>query len=292
LANSTIFISLLTKAIIYAIYIISLNSWVVGKTGYWAIGHLAFFGLGALFTGIVTVIYGISGLLFYPVALCIILIVAFLSIIPAVITLRLKDHFFILFSIAICEIVRVMVEIIAGPGGFSHITRPPGLQSDLSLLIASLSIFCLSSFILNRFRQHPLNTVCSMIRTNEADALVNGFDVRRIRIGLFMMGGGLACLSGVLFALFTTGSDPQRFTLYEAAILFTLAVLGGLDSTLGAIGAGIFFSTFSFIFERLLRNDAAILGPKISLMLFGIILIVTAIILPGKFFKNSNELSE
>jgi branched-chain amino acid transport system permease protein len=159
-------VSLITKASIYAVFILSLNNIVLGKTGYWAVGHVALFAFGALSTGILTVVYGMSGMYVYLVFLSSILFSGTLSFIPAISILRLRGDFFIFISIALNEIVRVSVEFVAGPSGFSNIPRPPGLVSDSSLRYFSILIFLVTALYSYSMKRHPLKNISTLARVN------------------------------------------------------------------------------------------------------------------------------
>ena len=284
IGNPSVVLSLLTKIAIYGTFIISFNVFVVGKTGYWAVGHLASFGVAALVTGIVAKLAAPWGSTFvWGAAISGILAGGLLSLLPAVATFRLHGDYFILVSIALCEVVRVAVEMITGPGGLSDVPRPFGIQSDYGMFTAALVLMLMAMWFAFTFRRHRLETLFSLTRAHEALALTCGIDVQRQRAGLFLFAGALAGAAGALFAFYTQGTDPHQFTLQEAVELFVLALLSGVDSIGGSLAASTLFVLITFSLQSVFQGAYGALAPKLADIVFGVLLIVAAsIVSEGK----------
>lgn len=286
LGNINIILSLLTKIAIYGTFIISFNVFVVGKTGYWAVGHLASFGIGTLIAGILGQYFSIMGpSLVWCAGLVGILAGGILSIIPAFATFRLRGDYFILVSIGICELTRVIMEAITGPGGLSNVPRPYGIQSDIGVLSASLILLIIAIIFSYTFQHHRLEILFSLTRSREELALTCGIDVWRQRIGIFIFAGALAGAAGALFAFYSGGTDPQRFTLHEAVELFVLAILSGVGTVSGSLAASTLFVLVSFSLQSLFREASGAFAPKLADIIFGILLILTA-----KFSSEDKEI--
>lgn len=268
-------ISITTKFAVYAVFLLSLNNIVLARTGLWPVGHLAFFGIGAFTLGFLTVTLHWSGILVYLAALIAVLIAALVSLIPAAATFRLRGDFFILVSLAMCELVRVAVQVVAGPGGFSGVPRPPGVTGDTTLMVVALCVLVLAALYSVALRKHRVETLCAIARAHEPTALTAGIDVQSLRTWLFAAGALLAATAGVLFAWYSTGTDPQRFTLTEAVILFTLAMLGGIDSIAGSLAAAAVFTVVTFFLDTILRGTAGVYAPRVADVIFGLILVIT-----------------
>ena len=278
--------SLLTKFIIYSIFILSLNNFIIGKTGYWAIGHLGLFAAGALITGIMTIVWKLSGYFIYTTFVFSIFGALILSLIPAIGLIRLRGDFFIFISLAFVETIRVIIEIIAGPSGFSDIPRPPGLTTDLSFMLFCLSIFIIAVLYVLSLQTHPLHNISVLVRLSEPSAQSFGINTYKIRVGFFTIGGILASLSGCLFAFYSNGTDPQRLNLNEAVTLFALTILGGIDSVRGSVLAAAFYVLIIFFLESFLRGPLGVYAPKITSLIFGLILIFAINFLPKGIMGN------
>jgi branched-chain amino acid transport system permease protein len=175
-------------------------------------------------------------------------------------------------------------EYIAGPSGFSGITRPAGMTSDLSVLIVSAAFFAMTAIYIKSFSRHPLNKIYSLIRTSEKSAMSFGINVLKNNVKLFTLGSITACISGILFAFYSTGTDPQRFNLNEAIILFALAIIGGIDSIKGSIIAAVFFVLVIYMLDSLFSGVSDIYASKIASMVFGLILILAIKYKPNGLF--------
>jgi branched-chain amino acid transport system permease protein len=276
-------LSLVTKLFIYSIFLFSLNN-IIGKSGYWAIGHICFFCTGALVTGILSVILHFSGKLIYFTFIIAPVISAIISLLLSLSTSRLKGDFFIFISICIAVLCNLANEYIAGPSGFSRIKRPIGLTSDLSILFVSIAFFILAVIYIKGFSNHPLNRIFSLTRTSEKSAMSFGINVLNNNVKLFIMGSMLASVSGILFAFYSTGTDPQRFNLNEAIILFALAIIGGIDSIKGSIIAAAFYVLVIYMLDSLFTGVSDIYASKIATLVFGLLLILAIRYYPSGLF--------
>jgi branched-chain amino acid transport system permease protein len=97
---------------------------------------------------------------------------------------------------------------------------------------------------------------------------------------MFILGGALAGMSGSLFAFYSNGTDPQRFSLDEAIMLFALTILGGVDSIRGTIIATILYVLTIFTLESIFRGPLGIYAPRLVSILFGTLLILSINFMP------------
>jgi branched-chain amino acid transport system permease protein len=93
---------------------------------------------------------------------------------------------------------------------------------------------------------------------------------------------------GVMFAFCSYGADPKLFTTNIIIILFALLILGGIDSIQGAVVAGLIFVFFTYSLESALSSAFQIHAPKITQIIFGILLIVIPFVLPKGMFGKRN----
>jgi len=269
-----LYLSLGIKVIIYGLYFLSLSTLLLGKAGYWAVGNLANFALGAFIYACGPLLLGISGGLLYLWIAFTVVAVTILALIPGFAALRLQGDFFAYVSICCVEVVRVLVEKVAGPSGFSHVPRPPGLESELAIILISAFLFIIVAVWIDMFCRTRLELMFATTRTSKTWAASMGIRVRRIEVSMFGIAGGLAGLSGVLFAIYSTGTDPVRFSLMEAVILFALAYLGGIKSIWAPLlSAGLYVIT-TYALESAFRGSLQIYAPYATSLFFGLILIL------------------
>jgi len=95
-----------------------------------------------------------------------------------------------------------------------------------------------------------------------------GYRVRRLFVGVFVVGSALAGLGGVLWGLYQQSVTPQIGAQVNV-LIFIVIIIGGLGSTLGCfVGA---------LMVGVLANYTGFLAPKVAL--FSNILLMVAILL-------------
>jgi branched-chain amino acid transport system permease protein len=108
------------------------------------------------------------------------------------------------------------------------------------------------------------------IREDEDRTMMFGYDVKRAKLVVFTIGGGLAGLSGVLYAARNVYIDPSVFELYFATLPVVWVSVGGRKSLLGAVVA-----TIGIEYVRLS------LGGEFALVAVGALLLLSILFLPG-----------
>ena len=108
------------------------------------------------------------------------------------------------------------------------------------------------------------------IREDEDRTMMFGYDVERAKLVAFTIGGGLAGLSGVLYAARNVYIDPSVFELYFATLPVVWVSVGGRKSLLGAVAA-----TIAVEYLRLS------LGGEFALVAVGALLLLSILFLPG-----------
>lgn len=108
------------------------------------------------------------------------------------------------------------------------------------------------------------------IREDEERTRMFGYDVTRVKLAAFTVGGGLAGLSGVLYAARNVYIDPDVFALYFATLPVIWVSVGGRKSLLGAIVA-----TIGVEYLRLSVEG------ELALVVVGALLLVSILGLPG-----------
>jgi branched-chain amino acid transport system permease protein len=281
-------INLATKAVIYIIFLIALNSLMIGKMNLWGIGNIVYFSLGTFITGFFSNNLAINDNRLYLLFLIVPVVVSIVSLLFFYASRVFKQDFFLFFSLAFIELNFVANKIVAGSSGYSHIIRPSGIQSDLSLLIFSLLLFAICIIWMINFDKSRVNKLHSVMRNDEILAFSYGININKSQIPLFISSAILSGLMGVMFAFCTYGADPKLFTTNNIIILFTLLILGGIDSIQGAIVAGLIFVFFTYSLESALTSTFQIHAPKITQIIFGILLIVIPFVLPKGLFGKRN----
>lgn len=88
------------------------------------------------------------------------------------------------------------------------------------------------------------------VRGSETAAASLGIDVTRYKLLAFAMSGAIAGIAGNLFAAHSGVVVTSEFTFTTSLFFLSIAVVGGLNSIGGAIGAGVVFALLNELFFR------------------------------------------
>ena len=268
----------LIVAVVYSTFAMSLNL-ELGLTGLYNFGHVAFFGIGAY----VSALLSLAGL---PVALSMfggMTAACAAGALLAVPALRLTGDYFGIATLAFGEMIRLLFLnerwLTKGPMGLPGIPRPLGIHGGVAglpfylLLSASLA---LAVFLMARqIIRSPLGRALKVVREDEYVAQVLGKNVFSLKIRIVTLGSCLAGLAGALYGHYVTYISPSDFTLNETILVLLCVVLGGRGTQWGPV-LGAFLIIF---FQELLRflpipvDFGRVVAP-IQGMVYGAVLIV------------------
>jgi len=237
---------ILIIAFIYSIFAISLNL-ELGYTGLYNFGHVAFFGIGAYTSALLS----LAGM---PVAVSMVCGMAAAGAIGAVLAipaLRLSGDYFGIATLVFAEMARLFFLnerwLTKGPMGLPGIPRPAWIGGGVAALPMFL-IFCAiltfaAFLIIRRLTTAPFGRALKVVREDEYVAQALGKNVLTLRIKTIAIGSVLAGLAGGLWAHYITYISPGDFTLTETILVLLCVVLGGRGTNWGPI-LGAFVITF------------------------------------------------
>jgi len=261
---------------INVILALSLNL-IMGYLGQSALGHAAFFAVGAYSSSLLALNMGISpwiGLLFGAS------LAAISAMVIGYLTFHLKDDYFALatygFGLIIYSTINNWIDVTRGPIGI------PGIPQFIAFtdLIDSFIFYCIlillfvliTIFIMKRIVSSPYGRIVQSIRDDELAAEALGKDTRRVKITIFMIGAFFAGVAGSLYAHYITFIDPSSFDIMESILIVLMVILGGL----GTIEGSILGAAALILFPEILRfigipgADAASLRQ----MIYGLFLVI------------------
>jgi branched-chain amino acid transport system permease protein len=239
-------------ALIYAIFAMSLNL-ELGFAGLYNFGHVAFFGIGAYTSALLS----LSG---YPVTLamaCSMIAAGGAGALLAIPALRLTGDYFGIATLSFGEIIRLCFLnerwLTKGPMGIPGISRPAWIPEGVAGLPRFL-IFCtlltlLVFLVARRLARSPFGRALKVIREDEYVAQALGKNTLSFKIRTVAAGSILAGLAGSLWAHYISYISPADFTLNETILVLLCVVLGGRGTLWGPI-LGAFVVIF---FQEILR---------------------------------------
>lgn len=126
------------------------------------------------------------------------------------------------------------------PGQGVRVERPPLLgQVDITSATAihhlSLALLLLGLVALRGIRASRTGRALLALRDNERGAQAYGLSPLRLRLTAFALSGGLAGAAGGMFAHHQQAFGSQPFSPEQNLAIFTMVVLGGIGSPMGAV---------------------------------------------------------
>jgi branched-chain amino acid transport system permease protein len=287
-SQSALNIYLLNTVMLASIGAVALNM-LMGTAGQPSIGNAAFMAIGS-FSAVFFIRTGWFGFPFDIAAA--ILVAALAGLIIGLPALRLSGLHLILATLAAHFIVLFFVgryqRETVGESGFVIV---PAFAGDglkhaqfvwAWVLAALLSIVVL---LMSRLVAERSGRAWRLIRDNELVAPTFGVRPIRYKLIAFSLSSGLIGMQGALLLHFTGSATVDSFTLLLAIQYLAMVLIGGLDSILGAvIGAALLTYLPTKVPELVAHfvnsNDAAIKGPQISTIIYGVLIILVVTLSP------------
>ncbi len=280
-------------SLIYAIFAMSLNL-ELGYTGLYNFGHVAFFGIGAYTSALLS----LAG---YPVTLgmvCSMIIAGGVGSLLAIPALRLSGDYFGIATLSFGEIIRLFFLnerwLTKGPMGLPGISRPTWIAEGVAGL-PGYFIFCtlltLVVFLVTRhLTRSPFGRALKVVREDEYVAQALGKNALSFKIRAVTVGSILAGLAGSLWAHYISYISPADFTLTETILVLLCVVLGGRGTNWGPI-LGAFVIIF---FQEIIRflpipADFDRFVAPIQGMVYGAVLIILMLKRPEGLLPEYKE---
>ncbi len=248
-------------------------SLLMGYAGQVSLGHAAFYGLGAYASGILSVKYGLSPLVGILLAQALTLTVAFLLGLP---TLKLRGHYLALATLGLGVIAEVFfketVGLTGGPSGLVGIPPLPWLPLSFKSYFLLVWLLVILFLLVGLHIIHsPWGRALLALHDSEVALRSLGYNIHRLKLGVFLFSASLAALAGSLYAHCVTFISPYSFTFLHSVKFVTMVVIGGIASLWGAVGGAVFLAVLPEILSRF---------EDYEVVIFGIILILVMIYCP------------
>jgi branched-chain amino acid transport system permease protein len=239
---------------------------ISGFTGYMPFGYVAFYGIGAFATAILTKKVGVPVYLALPVAGA---AGVFLSLLFAP-TLKLSGIYFAIVSLALALICQLAItnmpeEITGGSFGISLGSRAEPVKSFYVMLATMLAALLTLSWL----AQSRLGKALRAIRDDSEAAEAMGIDVPRARLMAWMLAAVFPSLCGGIEAWYTNVVDTETaFDVLITAKSIIYATAGGLGTVTGPVlGAIVMVWVDDLIWQRFPFLNLFLLGLAIVLLI-------------------------
>ena len=272
-------------------YMVMTSSWNIigGYGGFISVGHNAFLCIGAYIAGYYSIMLGISP--FYLIIFSGIGAAIF-GFLVGLITLRIRGPSFIISSIALIMILRIIFDRWELVGGAAGITLPYNSLEAKYMKIPHYYGFlflAICAIYLNWYVRHSkFGLALRAISHDETRSAVAGINVRYIKVTAFVLSTFLIGCAGAIWADYLTYVRPNIFLIILiAANMVLMVILGGMGTVTGPIVGTIIFIAFN---ELILSYLGA---TELNLLFTGLLLVITLLYFPDGIvgtLKNKGKL--
>lgn len=285
------FIHLLILICIYLILAISLQL-SLGYGGLLNLGHIAFFGIGAYVSAILS-------LNLFPFEGCILsagIASAIFGLFLSLPTNKLRGDYLALttlgFSFFIFAIFINFKKLTHGSLGLPGIPRPEILNISFLdnnlFLVLSLAFLIVSYLAIYKIASSPFGKVLEAIRDNELAARSLGKNTLKVKAISLAFSAFFAGIAGSLFAYYIGFIEPFSFVFAEIIPILTIVMIGGLTSFPGAIFATIIITLLPEPI-RFINFPPSVIGPVRQILIVAFLFIILFLKPKGFFGKIELE---
>jgi branched-chain amino acid transport system permease protein len=281
---------------IFIIAAMSLNL-LLGFTGQLSLGHVAFFGIGAYTSSLVSLGFEVHllpdwqvGLEAKPVWLGMLLGILLAGLCGWVIgriSFKVRGAYFVIVTVSFAEVVRLIalnwVELTQGPMALNNIPvlrlSLPGwfefafLRKPANYYLVLL-VGVVAYLLIRRLVNSRAGRAMIALRENEALAASVGIDVTRYLVLATFLSAGIAGAAGALYAHYVRIVDPEVFSFIYTVTMVIMVITGGKGTLAGPIVGGLIFG----LLPETLR--AFSIPPEIQWVIYGVLMILIVYFLP------------
>jgi branched-chain amino acid transport system permease protein len=264
---------------------IGASAWnlIGGYAGQVSVGHTVFFGTGAYAAIAGYTHFGLPPIAGAPIGALVAILIAALIGVP---TLRLSGHYFSMATIAVAELVRVLIINWEWVGGAQGISGPavPRTVLDLSFISAVpyyyifLAVLGAILFLTWRIEESRMGFYLRAIKDSERAARSLGVAAGRYKLYAYMLSAGLTAVAGSLYAIMFGFIDPESgFGILISVKMLIMAALGGAGLLFGPLVGALILVPLEEISNSLLGGK----GAGLTFVVYGAIIVIIARFLPS-----------
>jgi len=272
LANNDYYLTVMATAYIFAIATLGLNL-ITGYTGQYNLAHSGFMAIGAYTVGILTVDYqwpfwaafALSGF-----------VAAAIGFFVGLLSLRLKGHFFAIFTLCIGYIMYLLVEkwesLTHGTVGIIGIAAPEPLfgvtfDTPTTLYYLVLVFLALAVWAMQRIVDSLLGRTFVAIRNSEELAEALGINLMRNKVLAFMLSVFYAGVAGGLYAGFVRFLGPGVAGVEHTFDMTMYMLVGGVGTLLGPLLGAVSMPWVTQYLQFLQDYRFVVFGPLLILLI-------------------------
>ena len=283
--KSAYFNGLVVIGMFYTIIVCSLNL-LTGYMGEFSLGHAGFMSIGAYVSAITTTLIRdqaeLPAIALYVIAILVGGIAAgIIGVLVGIPALRLSGDYLCIVTVAVAEIVRVIlsnfgIPAITGKATFGKSFAGIAKVSDFHYVYITMvvSIFIMYCYIRSRFGRALI-----AIREDRIAAAASGINVTKTKVLTFTISAFFAGVAGAIYAHYITTLVPTYFNFSKSSEFLAIVILGGSGSLTGSIIAAPILSALPQLISYVVPAFASY-----RMLIYAVILVVVMIFKPTGLF--------
>ena len=271
-APNSYYLSVMSLAFINALAALGLNL-IAGYAGQLNLAHAGFMAVGAYTVGILTVDHGVPYWIAFLAAGA---AATALGLVVGAISLRLRAHYFAVFTLCVGTILYLVIEkwegLTRGVVGIMDIPVPPGLgpvsfASPVGQYYLVLAVLALGTWMMARVVRSLVGRSYIAIRNGEDLAQALGINPMRTKLVAFMLSTTYAGIAGALYAGYVRFLGPDLANAPHTFDMITFTLVGGLGTLAGPIVGAVLVSWLTQSLQALQDYRMVVFGPVLILVI-------------------------
>jgi len=205
--------------------------------------------------------------------------------------LRLSGHYFSMATIAVAELVRLVVSNSEWLGGAQGLSGPPVPRTPIDLsFISALPYYYIFLAVLIavlaltwRMERSRMGFYLRAIRDSERAARSLGVAAPRYKLCAYMLSAAITALAGALYAIMFGFVDPESgLGILISVKMLIMAALGGAGLLFGPLVGAVILVPLEELSNSMLGGA----GTGLTFLVYGAIIVVIARLQPGGILKT------
>jgi branched-chain amino acid transport system permease protein len=226
----------------------------------------AFYGISGYFVAILQTRYGLPFPFPPLIGLAMALVAASLF---GLLTIRAKGIYFLMLTLVLGQLIWALANQWAsmtnGDTGITNVYAPDlfGFSSEESNTVFyffQLVFFIIACWLLYALKRSPFGLMLKGVRDSESRMVMLGYSALRLRYAAFLFAAFVAALGGIFFTYFTGLINPHSVSLANNVETLLAAILGGINSLLGAFLGTTILKTLDIVLSGITKRYLLYMG--------------------------------
>jgi len=256
---------------------------VGGYAGQASVGHAMFYGAGAYLPLFVFTAWGWPPVAGLPIGIAVSLLIALVIGIPS---FRLSGHYFTMATVAVAELVRLVVsnwDLLGAAIGLSGPAVARGwwdfsFRGAVPYYYIFLGVLAVALVVTWQMARSRMGFYLRAIKAGDRAARSLGVPVRRYKLYALMLSAAVTSVAGSLYALMVGFIDPDSgLGILVSVQMLIIAALGGAGTLFGPVAGAVILIPLQNLTNSWLGGT----GSGASFVIYGGIIMLLARFKPG-----------